>query len=69
MVGCKYVIHMASPFPASNPRDESELIEPAVEGTINVLQACSKANIKRVVLTSSIVAIVCKYSGFFFFQN
>ncbi|XP_031549442.1 tetraketide alpha-pyrone reductase 1-like [Actinia tenebrosa] len=57
MVDCKYVIHMASPFPASNPRDESELIEPAVEGTINVLQACSKANIKRVVLTSSIVAI------------
>ncbi|KAK3718274.1 hypothetical protein QZH41_013167 [Actinostola sp. cb2023] len=57
MKNCSYVIHMASPFPVSNPRDESEIIEPAVEGTINVLEACSKANIKRVVLTSSIAAV------------
>lgn len=52
---------MASPFPAANPQDESEIIEPAVEGTINVLEACVKANVKRVVLTSSIVAVTsCK---------
>jgi nucleoside-diphosphate-sugar epimerase len=53
---------MASPFPASNPRDETEVIEPAVEGTINVLRACSKANIKRVVLTSSIASVVGKHT-------
>lgn len=57
MKDCQYVIHMASPFPALNPHDESEIIEPAVEGTINVLEACSKAKIKRVVLTSSIAAV------------
>jgi len=52
---------MASPFPAFTPHDESEIIEPAVDGTINVLEACSKARIKRVVLTSSIAAVhACK---------
>lgn len=63
MKGCQYVIHMASPFPVANPIDENEIIEPAVEGTINVLEACSKAQVKRVVLTSSIVAVSsCKDS-------
>ncbi|KAF7141916.1 hypothetical protein RHSIM_Rhsim06G0002900 [Rhododendron simsii] len=30
-----------------------QLIEPAVKGTINVLEACSEANVKRVVVVSS----------------
>lgn len=56
---CTYVIHVASPFPAVNPRDEMEVIGPAVEGTKNVLQACAHTHggVKRVVLTSSVVAI------------
>ncbi|XP_028518625.1 bifunctional dihydroflavonol 4-reductase/flavanone 4-reductase, partial [Exaiptasia diaphana] len=54
---CQYVLHMASPFPAANPQDETEIIEPAVEGTLNVLEACAKANVRRVVLTSSIAAV------------
>ena len=55
---CSYVLHTASPFPASNPHDEMELIKPAVEGTKNVLEACAKTKgcVKRVVLTSSIAA-------------
>ncbi|XP_020603054.1 putative uncharacterized oxidoreductase YDR541C isoform X2 [Orbicella faveolata] len=59
---CTYVIHVASPFPAENPRDEMEVIGPAVEGTKNVLEACAKTKggVKRVVLTSSCAAI---YSG------
>ena len=56
--GCTYVLHVASPFPATTPRDEDELIKPAVEGVKNVLEACAEVGgIKRVVLTSSIVAI------------
>jgi len=59
---CTYVIHVASPFPAENPRDEMEVIGPAVEGTKNVLEACAKTKggVKRVVLTSSCAAI---YAG------
>ena len=50
---------MASPFPAANPRDEMEVIGPAVDGTKNVLEACAKTKgtVKRVVVTSSVVAI------------
>ena len=53
---------MASPFPAENPRDEMEVIGPAVEGTKNVLEACAKTKggVKRVVLTSSVASIYGK---------
>ena len=57
--GCTYVLHTASPFPNSSPKDENELINPAVNGTLYVLRACVQdgVKIKRVVLTSSIAAI------------
>jgi nucleoside-diphosphate-sugar epimerase len=54
--GCDYVIHTASPFPASVPKDENELIRPAREGTLRVLRAAHRAGVQRVVLTSSIAA-------------
>lgn len=56
---CTYVLHVASPFPAENPRDEMEVIRPAVEGTKNVLDACAKTKgaVKRVVVTGSVVAM------------
>ncbi|XP_045199960.2 uncharacterized protein LOC123554112 [Mercenaria mercenaria] len=53
-----YVIHVASPFPSQAPKDESELITPAVEGTQAILKACVQAkSVKKVVLTSSSVAV------------
>ena len=56
--GCTYVIHTASPFPPKDPKNEDEIIKPAVDGTLNVLQACRDSkSVKRVVLTSSIAAI------------
>ena len=55
---CSYIMHIASPFPNAEPRDENELIKPAVEGTLQVLRACREAKcVKRVVLTSSVVSI------------
>ena len=59
---CTYVIHVASPFPNENPRDEMEVIRPAVEGTKSVLEACAKTKgaVKRVVLTSSAATIYGK---------
>lgn len=35
-----------------------QIIAPAVTGTLNVLKACSEANVKRVVVVSSTAAIV-----------
>jgi nucleoside-diphosphate-sugar epimerase len=55
--GCEYVLHVASPFPASVPKDENELIVPAREGTLRVLKAARDAEVKRVVMTSSFAAI------------
>ncbi len=55
--GCEYVLHVASPFPASLPKDENELIRPAVEGTLRVLRAARDAETRRVVMTSSFAAI------------
>jgi len=55
--GCDYVLHVASPFPLSSPKDENELIRPAVDGTLRVLNAAAEANVKRVVVTSSFAAI------------
>jgi nucleoside-diphosphate-sugar epimerase len=55
--GCDYVLHVASPFPAKLPKDESELILPAREGALRVLRASRDAGVKRVVLTSSFAAI------------
>ena len=55
--GCDYVLHVASPFPANQPKDENELIVPAREGALRVLRAARDAGVKRVVLTSSFAAI------------
>lgn len=56
-VSCDYVLHVASPLPAAAPKDEGELIRPAVDGTLRVLRAAHAAGAKRVVLTSSFAAI------------
>lgn len=55
--GCTYVMHIASPFYIAVPKNEDEIIKPAKEGTIRALSAAKKAGVKRVVLTSSIVAM------------
>ncbi|XP_027160277.1 cinnamoyl-CoA reductase 1-like [Coffea eugenioides] len=57
--GCDGVFHVASPVPSGSvPNPEVELVEPAVKGTLNVLKACSEANVKRVVAVSSTAAVV-----------
>lgn len=63
MEGCDYVLHVASPFMTSEPKDENELIKPAVEGTQRALKAAKQAGIKRVVLTSSMVAMLGDANG------
>lgn len=58
MQGIDYVLHVASPFINKEPKDENLYIKPAVEGTLRALKAAKKANVKRVVLTSSMVSML-----------
>lgn len=58
--GSTYVLHIASPFVIDEPRDENELIRPAVEGTLSVLKAAQAAKVRRVCITSSVAAISAK---------
>jgi len=56
--GVIHCVHVASPFPSSTPKNETEeLIIPAVEGTETVIRACMRAKVSRIVLTSSVAAI------------
>lgn len=55
--GARYVLHIASPFPAQNPRNDDEIITPARDGTLRVLRAARDAECARVVLTSSFAAV------------
>jgi len=55
--GMDVLIHSASPFPIASPKDENDLIRPAVEGTLRALKAAHQAGVKRVILTSSVAAI------------
>jgi dihydroflavonol-4-reductase len=57
VAGCEFVQHVASPFPATHPKDEMELIRPARDGALRVLKAAKAAGVKRVVMTSSMAAI------------
>jgi nucleoside-diphosphate-sugar epimerase len=61
--GCRYVMHVASPYPGGEPRDPDDVIRPAGEGTIRVLRAASAARASRVVLTSSVAAIAAGHKG------
>lgn len=59
MQGCELVIHTASPFVIKGLKDaQKELVDPAVMGTKNVLDAANRvASVTRVVLTASVVSV------------
>lgn len=57
VAGSEYVLHIASPFPAAQPKDPQELIGPARDGALRVLKAALDAGVKRIVMTSSVAAI------------
>lgn len=55
--GVDAIIHTASPFPLQQPKDEDDLIRPAVDGALRALRAAKAAGVTRVVMTSSTVAV------------
>ncbi|XP_071703587.1 cinnamoyl-CoA reductase 1-like [Rutidosis leptorrhynchoides] len=58
--GCNGVLHVASPVPDSRhiPNPQVELLDPAILGTQNVLNACLNAKVKKVVVVSSGSAVL-----------
>ncbi|MFC4772855.1 NAD-dependent epimerase/dehydratase family protein [Enterococcus hermanniensis] len=52
-----YVLSVASPVFFEIPKDEAEVIRPAVEGIIRILKAANRTQVKRVVMTSNFGAI------------
>ncbi|KAF0981595.1 hypothetical protein FDP41_012252 [Naegleria fowleri] len=65
--GCRFVHHTASPFKVHVQDAKRDLVDPAVKGTLNVLQECVKlrklqrnddpSRLQRIILTSSIASI------------
>jgi dihydroflavonol-4-reductase len=55
--GCAGVMHAASPYALTVSDPQRELVDPAVNGTRNVLASCERARVARVVLTSSMAAV------------
>ncbi|MFF4020478.1 NAD-dependent epimerase/dehydratase family protein [Streptomyces sp. NPDC001843] len=51
--GCRFVLHVASPFVTTKPKDPEDLVRPAVQGTTRALDA----GVERVVVTSSLAAV------------
>ena len=59
--GIAHIIHVASPLPYGKITDnfEEKVVKPAVEGTLSILTtALSFPSIKRIVITSSVVALL-----------
>ena len=61
---CEYAIHTASPYALDVADPQADLVEPAVRGTISVLESCrASQSMRRVVLTSSVAAITDRADG------
>lgn len=58
VAGCGFVLHVASPLPSQLPKHEDELIVPARQGALRVLRAAADAGVARVVMTSSVAAVL-----------
>ena len=58
--GCKYVMHIASPFPMKVSSNRNILLPVAVDGTLRVLNAGLNAGVEQIIVTSSIVAMFRK---------
>ena len=59
MIGIDGVFHVASPYTLTVQDPQRDLVDPAVEGSLNVLRSASaQPSVTRVVLTSSVAAIL-----------
>ncbi len=58
------ILHMASPYVMNVKDAQRDLVDPAVQGTVSMLQAAARSpRVKRVVLTSSMAAVTDEPDG------
>jgi len=67
VAGCDYIQHLASPFPLAQPDDREALVPAARDGLLRVVKAGLDAGAKRIVVTSSLAAVMYhpKFKGEF----
>ena len=58
MRGATYAVHTASPFPMQQPDNPDDLISIARDGTARVMLGALRNKLRRVVVTSSTVAVM-----------
>jgi nucleoside-diphosphate-sugar epimerase len=57
--GVTYIAHVASPYQLQVDDIERDLLQPAIEGTLNVLRYAQKEpSVKKIAITSSFAAVV-----------
>jgi len=56
--GCDFVMHIASPVFVSSENPQRDVIDPAVNGTLNAMRNALSAGVKHIVITSSVAAMV-----------
>jgi len=57
--GCHGVFHVATPMKFGSKDPQNDIVDAAIQGTLNVLKSCKKAeSVRRVVFTSSFSAAI-----------
>ncbi|KAE8391130.1 hypothetical protein BDV23DRAFT_193347 [Aspergillus alliaceus] len=57
--GCDGIFHVASPFRPNFKDAKTEVLDPAIKGTLAALNAAARTvSVKRVVMTSSVAAVI-----------
>jgi dihydroflavonol-4-reductase len=56
--GCEYILHLASPYTMTYDDPQVDLVDPAVNGVLNVFKAAHESGeVKKIVQTSSMAAV------------
>lgn len=58
MENINVLMHIASPCPSKEPKNEDEVIQPAVEGALRAVKAAREAGVTQVICTSSVATVV-----------
>ena len=61
--GCDHLQHVASPFVIRMPKDRGDLVRRAADGTRRAVEAALAVGVERIVVTSSIAAVVYGHSA------